>query len=162
MVLRAPREAAASHCRSGAGAHGGPSPAPSGSRSAAPALAGVTRGGHARVSTRPSVRKRFGVPDRTPVGTSLAPRALVPKKHSRPAHAVTPSWRSTALPTFPSAALVRPQADPCALSPAGAEEAREHRAPRDRACLPAPSARRAQVGRAEGQFPMVPSFAYRM
>ena len=54
-----------------------------------------------RVSARPSVRKRFGVPDRTPVGTSLAPRALVPKKHSRPAHAVTPSWRTTALPHSP-------------------------------------------------------------
>ena len=77
-------------------AHSFPRPVPARSLSVAPALAGSL------VPTRPSVRKRFGVPGRTSWGISLAPWPLVPKKRSREAHAATSSCEDHRAAAFPS------------------------------------------------------------
>lgn len=85
----------------------GAQPQPRSTQLPAPSPCPVSVGGSALagslVPTRPSVRKRFGVPGRTSGGISLAPSPLVPKKRSREAHAATSSCQDHRAAAFPSA-----------------------------------------------------------
>ncbi|XP_032336754.1 uncharacterized protein LOC116664033 [Camelus ferus] len=100
------------------------------------------------VPARPSDRKRFGGPGPHFSGDLIGTAAPTPQKPSRRADTTLRGYGGGHCPGASSSATSREGpgqgADPRAHSPAGTEEARGERAPRDPACLPAPSARRTE------------------